>query len=293
MCDSFVFLRSMKDAISKAPPEKQIELYEALFDFALDDIEPEDYVAQIVIEAFRVPLGKAKKRYETQVENGKKGGAPVGNRNAKKDKQPKSTQTTQTTQNNPDVDVDVDVDEEEKEIKDFCSELSAGADAPSQPPEKTKSTQTVLDAFEAVISLPLNDSSEFHIPESQIQLWTELYPAVDIMQALRNMKGWLHANPTKRKTKKGIARFINNWLAKEQDKGGSGQRSPPGSPRPLYAHETKYETKNERNARRIAEHKAKRDQMFRGEAISHDHDHDREGAETGRYPVGLPQHDAD
>lgn len=32
------------------------------------------------------------------------------------------------------------------------------------------------------------------------------------------MKGWLNANPTKRKTKRGIKRFINSWLSREQDK---------------------------------------------------------------------------
>ena len=41
---------------------------------------------------------------------------------------------------------------------------------------------------------------------------------VDIMQELRNMKGWCNSNPTKRKTKRGILRFINGWLSREQDK---------------------------------------------------------------------------
>ena len=35
------------------------------------------------------------------------------------------------------------------------------------------------------------------------------------------MRGWLDANPAKRKTKRGINAFIVRWLAKEQDKGGS------------------------------------------------------------------------
>ena len=49
--------------------------------------------------------------------------------------------------------------------------------------------------------------------------WSELYPAVDVMQELRKMAGWLDANPSKRKTKRGILRFVNGWLAREQDKG--------------------------------------------------------------------------
>ena len=44
---------------------------------------------------------------------------------------------------------------------------------------------------------------------------------VDIRQELRSMCGWLQGNPQKRKTKAGILRFINNWLARTQQKGGN------------------------------------------------------------------------
>ena len=47
----------------------------------------------------------------------------------------------------------------------------------------------------------------------------ELYPAVDVEQELRNMKAWLMSNPQRRKTFKGMPKFINSWLAREQDKG--------------------------------------------------------------------------
>lgn len=71
-----------------------------------------------------------------------------------------------------------------------------------------------------VISLMLNDRSLHDVCQSDIDVWKELYPAVDILQELRKMKGWLDSNPTKRKTKKGISRFINSWLARTQDNGG-------------------------------------------------------------------------
>jgi len=79
-----------------------------------------------------------------------------------------------------------------------------------------------------IITLMLNDKTEYPVTEEQVEEWTKLYPAVDVMQELRKMKGWLDANPSKRKTKKGILRFINNWLSKEQDRGGYKARpSPP------------------------------------------------------------------
>ena len=69
-----------------------------------------------------------------------------------------------------------------------------------------------------VISLILNDKSLHDIFQSDIDGWKELYPAVDILQELRKMKGWLDSNPTKRKAQRGIKRFINGWLAREQDR---------------------------------------------------------------------------
>lgn len=72
-----------------------------------------------------------------------------------------------------------------------------------------------------VISLTLNDKSLHNIFQSDIDDWKGLYPAVDILQELRKMKGWLDSNPTKRKTQRGIMRFINGWLSREQDRSGT------------------------------------------------------------------------
>lgn len=70
---------------------------------------------------------------------------------------------------------------------------------------------------EPLIGLPLNDGSEHEVTEEDVAEYAQLYPAVDVMQQLRNMRGWLLANPQKRKTKRGIKAFITSWLAKEQD----------------------------------------------------------------------------
>lgn len=72
----------------------------------------------------------------------------------------------------------------------------------------------------AVIELPLNDKSLYPITQQDINGWIEIYPSVDVMQELRKMRGWLDANPTKRKTSRGIRRFVNSWLSRSQDEGG-------------------------------------------------------------------------
>ena len=77
-----------------------------------------------------------------------------------------------------------------------------------------------MDDSPVIISLILNDKTEYGVAQSYIEKLAELYPAVDIIQELRKMKGWLDSNPVKRKTRRGINRFINSWLSREQDKGG-------------------------------------------------------------------------
>lgn len=71
---------------------------------------------------------------------------------------------------------------------------------------------------DAVIRLPLNDGSEHGVFSEDIDKWSGLYPAVDVMAELRKMVGWLDSNPKNRKTKSGINRFINGWLSREQDR---------------------------------------------------------------------------
>lgn len=70
------------------------------------------------------------------------------------------------------------------------------------------------------ILLPLVDKSEYNVPLSKIEQWQQAYPAVDIRQELLRMISWLDANPKRKKTRRGIDRFITTWLSKEQDRGG-------------------------------------------------------------------------
>lgn len=82
------------------------------------------------------------------------------------------------------------------------------------------SLQTIEDS-PVCFQLALNDNSLFDVTENQCNKWANLYPAVNIDTELRKMIGWLDANPTKRKTRKGVLRFANNWISKVQDSGGS------------------------------------------------------------------------
>lgn len=85
--------------------------------------------------------------------------------------------------------------------------------------EEKPKPKKVEDDSPVVISLTLNTGDKYPVTEKLIDTWKGLYPAVDVLQELRKMEGWLDANPSKRKTATGVKRFINNWLSREQDKG--------------------------------------------------------------------------
>ena len=58
-----------------------------------------------------------------------------------------------------------------------------------------------------------------NIEEKHISGWKEAYPACDIIIELFKMREWLLANPDKAKSQ--YRRFIVNWLASQQNKGGT------------------------------------------------------------------------
>lgn len=75
-----------------------------------------------------------------------------------------------------------------------------------------------VESEETEIELILNTGELYPVSKTKADRWRELYPSVDVSQELRNMAAWLENNPAKRKTKTGILRFCNGWLAREQDK---------------------------------------------------------------------------
>ena len=93
---------------------------------------------------------------------------------------------------------------------------------PQNQPQDMGSAEGGAAASPPLISLPLNDGSDWPVSAELARQWRELYPAVDVDQALRSMRGWLLANRNRRKTARGIERFAAAWLAREQDRGGSG-----------------------------------------------------------------------
>jgi hypothetical protein len=110
------------------------------------------------------------------------------------------------------------------------------------------------DAGPSVISIPLVGGGSHGVTAERIAYFAEHYPAVDIMAELRTMAVWCDANPTRRKTPRGIAAFVANWLSKAQDRGGSSPiPAASGAPIPAVAKGAAIEAHNAEVARRYLE----------------------------------------
>src|SRR5687767_8639401 len=86
------------------------------------------------------------------------------------------------------------------------------------------------DSTPAVIEMPITGSKDFPIRQMQIDEWTAAYPAVDVVRQLAAMRQWCLANPTRKKTARGVLAFCNSWLMREQDKPHAQPRASPSHP---------------------------------------------------------------
>ena len=85
--------------------------------------------------------------------------------------------------------------------------------------KKTICSEPESSEQESVVDIILNTKEMHHISKADIDEWQTLFPAVDVLGELRKMAAWAKANPARRKTDRGINRFIVSWLSKEQDRG--------------------------------------------------------------------------
>jgi hypothetical protein len=66
--------------------------------------------------------------------------------------------------------------------------------------------------------------SEYEVTELQVALWREAYPGIDVLGEVRKARAWLEANPTRRKTHRGMPAFLVSWLNRAQNGSRGGTR---------------------------------------------------------------------
>jgi hypothetical protein len=115
MRDSFIFYRSFLESIKEIPEENQLQVYNAISEYALNQNEIElKGIPKAIFSLIKPQLDANNKRYE----NGKKGGAPKGNKNNQKSTeiQPKVNQKTTKEQPNVNDNENVNVNDNENNI---------------------------------------------------------------------------------------------------------------------------------------------------------------------------------
>lgn len=69
-----------------------------------------------------------------------------------------------------------------------------------------------------VEAIPLDDGTEWKPTTDEYNEWCRIYPNLDVKQKIAEMRSWCNSNPTKRKTKTGVKRFVNSWLSRDNEK---------------------------------------------------------------------------
>lgn len=90
---------------------------------------------------------------------------------------------------------------------------------PLAPGDKSPSPVGAVNG-DAVAKIPIVGGAEWGVSRALLTELESAYPRVDVPQTLREIRAWCVANPAKRKTARGAARFINRWCERVQNGGG-------------------------------------------------------------------------
>jgi len=108
-----------------------------------------------------------------------------------------------------------------------CSELSCGeigqADSPPSPAEDNRDVPEEV----ARLTFPCDGpTKEWKVTREVFSSLQEAFSTLDVVSEIRRAYEWILANPDRRKTAKGMRRFLFNWLSRAVDS-RSTSRAPP------------------------------------------------------------------
>lgn len=97
----------------------------------------------------------------------------------------------------------------EDSIEDVCTE-----------PLQSSAPETAMNAP----GIPLTGGVEWRPTVDELNEWIKFYSAVDVIRELGRMRIWCQNNPDRKKTARGVRRFVTTWLDKEQNRAGQYTR---------------------------------------------------------------------
>ena len=190
MNDNITFFRSQFEAIESLPDaEMRANAYKAMFDYAFNDHIAEDIdpISNALLISNKAIFDKRKEISKKRSEAGA----------SKKQTESK---------------------EEQNETNENKAEQTESKANNNKNKNKIKNKNNILNTSSGEeIKLVLDTGEYYSVTNEQIQGWQQSVPLVDVKSELRKMQLWLEGNPKKRKTAKGITRFITGWLVREQN----------------------------------------------------------------------------
>lgn len=84
------------------------------------------------------------------------------------------------------------------------------------PPTPTPIPITVPTAQAPEVSIPLDDGTDHLVFPADINEYRSAYPRIDPLAECRKARAWCLANASNRKTRRGVGKFLNGWMARAQ-----------------------------------------------------------------------------
>lgn len=105
-------------------------------------------------------------------------------------------------------------DRQTDNTENICNEYIASPELQSDDAASEPASPVFIDL--PCVGSPSRPNQSHPVTEADVEMYEKLYPALDVRQELREMYGWLDANPKRRK--KNTRSFITNWLGRSTDR---------------------------------------------------------------------------
>ena len=107
---------------------------------------------------------------------------------------------------------------------DAASQGSAQQTSPPAPAKrKPRPLRQLCEESEAVAEFPVVGGGVWWLPGWKADEWAEVFTGVDVPSEVNKALQWLRDNPSKRKTHRGMLRFLNQWIERAQNDAGRRQ----------------------------------------------------------------------
>ncbi len=101
----------------------------------------------------------------------------------------------------------------------------------SSEPNQVRSEPPPPTYQRAVLVFPVvGGSRTWELSQEFLETLAERYPTLDVLSEVRKAAAWIEANPARRKTAKGMPRFIVNWLNRATERPVASRLGPNNAP---------------------------------------------------------------